>query len=97
VLRIRIADEKGNSSGYSTKKIRIVSIFDDTCRRHIIPERWEICIMPMQRKETARMNGDDVGGKPPHFDRLRRRWVSMEAVEAKCGGCERSLLSRWRG
>jgi len=61
VLRIRIADEKGNSSGYSTKKIRAVSSFDETCRRHILLERSGIRIMPMERNETARMNGDDVG------------------------------------
>jgi hypothetical protein len=61
VLRISIADEKGNSSGYSTKKIRAVSIFGETGRRSIILKRWGIRIMPMQRNETARMNGDDVG------------------------------------
>jgi hypothetical protein len=61
VLGIRIADEKGNSSRYSTKKMRAVGIFDETCRRHIIRERLGIRIMPMQRNETARMNGDDVG------------------------------------
>src|SRR5512135_20616 len=35
---------------------------------------------------------------PPHFDRLRWSGVSG-AVEAKCGGCERSLLFRrkWQG
>jgi hypothetical protein len=61
VLGIRIADEKGNFSGYSIKKIRAVGIFDETCRRYIILERSGIRIMPMQRNETARMNGDDVG------------------------------------
>ena len=43
-----------------------------------------------QRERTGR-----CGNKPPHFDRLRWWWVGREAVEAKCGGCERGLLSRW--
>ena len=35
------------------------------------------------------------GDTPPHFDRLR--WGERGgAVEAKCGGCERGLLFRWR-
>ncbi len=55
--------------------------------------------MPMERNENGENEWRRCGGKPPHFDRLRWWWVGMEAVEAKCGGCERSLLSRlgWHG
>jgi len=53
----------------------------------------------MERNENGENAWRRSGGKPPHFDRLRWWWVGMEAVEAKCGGCERSLLSRlgWHG
>jgi hypothetical protein len=61
VLRIRIADEKGKWNGYSTKKIRAVETFDETCRRQFLLERGRRCIVPMERNETTRMNGDDVG------------------------------------
>jgi len=61
VLRIRIADEKGYSSGYSNKKIRAVETFDETCRRHLLLEREGRRIMPMERKETTRTQGGDMG------------------------------------
>jgi hypothetical protein len=56
-------------------------------------------LIPMERNENDENEWRRCRAKPPHFDRLRRWWVGMEAVEAKCGGCERGLVSRsgWHG
>lgn len=55
--------------------------------------------MLMERNENGENAWRRWGGKPPHFDRLRRWGEGLEAVEAKCGGCERGLVSRsgWQG
>ncbi len=56
-------------------------------------------LMSMERNGNGENTWRRCGGKPPHFDRLRRWCERLEAVEAKCGGCERGLLSRsgWHG
>jgi hypothetical protein len=53
--------------------------------------------MPMERNENGENEWRRCGGKALHFDRLRWWWVGMEAVEAKCGGCERSCCPGWAG